>query len=40
MPDKGKMFQVKIYCSIDFRLLELLSNSIASAQWLPVQPAI
>jgi hypothetical protein len=32
MPDKGRMFQVKIYCSIDFRLLEPLPNSIPSAQ--------
>jgi hypothetical protein len=33
MPDKGIMFQVIIYCSIDFRPLELKHNSITSAQW-------
>jgi hypothetical protein len=40
MPGKGKMFQLKIYCLIDFRSLELKPNSIMSAQWLPVQSAI
>jgi hypothetical protein len=38
MPDKDKKFQVKIYCPIDFRPLELKPNSISSANWLLVQP--
>jgi hypothetical protein len=40
MPGKGKLFQVKIYCSIDFRPQELKLNSNPSAQWLLLQPAI
>jgi hypothetical protein len=33
MPGKGKFFQVKIYCPIDFRPPELKPNSSTSAQW-------
>jgi hypothetical protein len=40
MPDKGIIFQVKIYCLMDFRPPEPLPNSIPSAQWLDVLPAI
>jgi hypothetical protein len=40
MLGKGKMFQIKIYCPIYFRPLELMPNSIPSAEWLPIKPAI
>jgi hypothetical protein len=40
VPGKVKKFYVKIYCPIDFRPLELKPNSIPSAQWMPVMPAI
>jgi hypothetical protein len=40
MPDKDKKFQLRIYCLIDFRPLEPLLNSISSAPFIRVKPAI
>jgi hypothetical protein len=40
MPGKVIMFQEKIYCPIALLLPELKPNSISSAQWLTVLPAI
>jgi hypothetical protein len=40
MPDKGKKFQLIIYCSTEFRPLEQQPNSIATAQWLTIKLAI